>query len=135
MKGRCACGQVTVTVAHPPEYINFCNCSLCRRIGGGWGYYDRDEVIVSGEVRGFVRSDLKPEETCLETRFCPTCGAVVCWVPLPSFDSRRMGVNMRLFEPEELKGIETRFPDGINWAGERLDERHPCLPYGEGTVF
>lgn len=132
MQGRCACGNVTVTVARPPEYINFCNCSLCRRTGGGWGYFDRDEVRVEGEVRGFVRSDLPPDDTVLETQFCPTCGAAVRWVPLPHYDSRRTGVNMRLFDPVELAGIETRFPNGIDWGSE---PRHDPLPYGEGTVF
>lgn len=135
MKGRCACNGVTVTVARPPEYINFCNCSLCRRIGGAWGYYDRDEVTVEGEIRGFIRDDLPPEDTCLETQFCPTCGAAVRWVPLPSYDSRRVGVNMRLFDPGELRGIEARFPDGIDRVDERPEPRHPPLPYGEGTVY
>lgn len=133
MKGRCACGTVTVAVAHPPEYINFCNCSLCRRMGGGWGYFDRDEVRVEGELREFVRTDL--DEAFIANQFCPDCGAVVRWVPLPSYDSRRVGVNMRLFDPDELKGIECRFPDGIDWVGERPEPRHPPLPYGEGTVF
>ena len=131
MKGRCACGKVTVTVAHPPEYINFCNCSLCRRTGGGFGYFDCDDVTVEGEVRGFVREDMPPEETYLENQFCPSCGTAIRWVPLPSYETRRVGVNMRLFDPAELSRIECRFPDGINWTGER----HSPLPYGEGTVF
>ena len=133
MKGACACGRVVVSVPRAPDYINFCNCSLCRRTGGAWGYYDRDEVGVNGELRDFVRSDL--DETFLSTQFCPMCGTAVRWVPLPTYDSRRVGVNVRLFDPEELIGIECRFPDGRNWVEQRPEPRHAALPYGEGVVF
>lgn len=32
-------------------------------------------------------------------------------------NSDTMGVNMRLFDEVDLKGIEVRFPDGKNWFG------------------
>jgi hypothetical protein len=130
VKGRCACGSVSVSVARKPDYINFCNCGLCRRTGGGWGYFAADEVSVEGEVRDFQRLDI--EEVCLTTQFCPTCGSAVRWVPLPAFDEGRVGVNMRLFEPADIEGVETRFPDGIGWTG---NPRHTPLPYGSGTTF
>lgn len=133
MKGTCACRRVTVEVAHAPDYINFCNCELCRKTGGAWGYYDQDEVSVSGEVKGFERPDI--DEVCLETQVCTGCGSAVRWVAAGVYESRRVGVNMRLFEPGELAGIETRFPDGIDWTDERPRPRHEPLPYGEGTVF
>jgi hypothetical protein len=130
VKGRCACGSVSVTVARKPDYINFCNCGLCRRMGGGWGYFQAHEVTVDGEVRDFQRPDI--DEVCLTTQFCPTCGSAVRWVPVPAFDEGRVGVNMRLFEPADLEGIETRFPDGIGWTG---NQRHAPLPYGSGIIF
>jgi hypothetical protein len=130
VKGRCACGAVSVHVARKPDYINFCNCGLCRRMGGGWGYFQKDEVTVEGKTRDFRRPDI--DEVCLITQFCPDCGSVVGWIPLPAFDEGRVGVNMRLFEPGELAGIETRFPNGIDWTSE---PRHPPLPYASGTVF
>ena len=133
MKGTCACRRVTVTVARAPEYINFCNCGLCRKTGGAWGYYTLDEVSVSGETKGFERPDI--DEVCLETQFCPGCGSAVRWVPAGTYDGNRVGVNMRLFDPAALAGTETRFPDGIGWTEERPRPRHASLPYGEGTVF
>ncbi|WP_423142348.1 GFA family protein [Parablastomonas sp. CN1-191] len=133
MRGTCACRTVTITVARAPEYINFCNCGLCRKTGGGWGYFDRDDVTVDGALKGFKRPDI--DEVCLETQFCPGCGSAVRWIAAGSYESRRVGVNMKLFDPADLKGIETRFPDGIAWAGERPCQRHAPLPYGEGMVF
>jgi hypothetical protein len=129
VKGRCACGAITVSVAHKPDYINFCNCGLCRRAGGGWGYFQSEQVTVAGSVHDFQRPDI--DEVCLTTQFCPGCGSVVRWLPLPKHDDGRVGVNMRLFEPADLVGIETRFPDGIGWG----EARHAPLPYGSGTVF
>ncbi len=133
MKGRCACGAVSVSLTRKPEYINFCNCGLCRRTGGAWSYFQAGEIQVHGPLSDFRRSDI--DEVCLTTQFCPGCGSVVRSVPLPAFDEGRVGINMRLFEPDDLEGIETRFPDGINWVDERPEPRNGPLPYAHGTVF
>jgi len=135
MIGNCACGAVSVTVARKPHYINFCNCSLCRKMGGAWGYYRADEVSVTGALTQFQREDIDP--VCLITEFCPGCGAVVRWMPLPEHDDGRVGINMRLFDPAELAGIESRFPNGIDWNDndDRPPPRHEPLPYGSGLAF
>lgn len=133
MQGRCACQAVSVTLSRKPDYINFCNCCLCRKTGGAWGYFEAGEVSVDGVVKGFERPDI--DEVYLETQFCPGCGAAVRWVAVAGYDSTRVGVNMRLFDPTELAGIECRFPDGIDWIDERPPPRHPPLPYGDGTAF
>lgn len=131
--GRCACGDATVSVARRPDYINCCNCRLCQRTGGAWGYFQRGEVTIDGETQGFVREDLP--EACLTTLFCPRCGSTLAWVSLDP-DYTRMGVNMRLFDPEHLRGIETRFPDGQNWDEDTdYTMRHDPMPYGEGPIF
>src|SRR5690606_19900853 len=94
VKGRCACGGVTITVPGRPEYLNSCDCSLCFRLGGLWGYYDPAEVTVEGETRPFQRTDI---EVWLDTNFCPTCSAVVSWTAVRDIGTPKMGVNMRLF--------------------------------------
>ena len=104
IEGRCICGGVTVELPRAPEYLNACNCRLCQRSGGIWGYFPRDEVTIRGETRRFVRSDL--DEAYLANLFCPTCGNAAAWIALDS-EYPRMGVNMRLFEPDALRGIET----------------------------
>ena len=91
MKGSCVCGGVTLELPHPPEYINMCNCRLCRSTGGAYGYY-------------------APEE--LTMHFCPRCGSATHWTPAGNTELGRIGVNVRLFPQEELKGIEVRYQDG-----------------------
>lgn len=132
MKGQCPCGGVTVTVPRRPDYLNSCNCSLCFRLGTLTGYFHPDEVTVTGETKQFVRTDI---EAYLANRFCPTCSAVVGWTSLEPYD--RMGVNMRLFDPEELIGIPVRFVDGRNWgdADERPPHRHEPVPFAHDAPF
>ena len=120
MKGQCPCGGVTVTVPGRPEYLNSCNCTLCFRLGGLWGYYDPAEVAVEGETKAFQRTDI---EVWLDTNFCPTCSAVVSWTSVRDIGTPRMGVNMRLFDPDALVGLSVRFPS--NRADEGEGERPP----------
>ena len=110
MKGSCVCGGVTLELPHPPEYINMCNCRLCRSTGGAYGYYAPEELTVTGETTGFERTDLP--EVWLTMHFCPRCGSATHWTPAGNTELGRIGVNVRLFPQEELEGIEFRYQDG-----------------------
>jgi len=122
MQAQCHCGLISVTLSGPPEYINLCDCSLCLKSGGAWSYFEPSETVIEGETRGYRRSDFS--EPAVEIQFCPTCGVTTHWILTEHFigdDSaanNRMGINMRLFEPSELLGIEVRTLDGRNWFGE-----------------
>lgn len=115
MKGSCHCGAVQVSIARAPDYLNRCNCSLCTKLGALWGYFTPREVTVSGRPRTYLRADV--EVPSLAFSFCGDCGATVQWTSLEP-DPDQTAINMRLFEPEELAGIEVRygnrrdFPDG-----------------------
>lgn len=117
----CQCGAVKVSIAHRPEFMQDCNCSLCSNSGGVWGYFSTADVKVEGETKGYVRKDYP--EPAVEIHFCNVCGATSHWVLTQEHITKtgqndHMGVNMRLFKSEDLKGIELRFPDGKNWTGE-----------------
>ena len=120
MKLSCICGRVQVEVATRPEYINECNCALCRKSGARWGYFQPAEVTVTGATTGYCRED--KAEPAVEIHFCPTCGAATHWVlnrsGVARFGNVRMGVNMALAEERELAGVELRYPDGQAWSGE-----------------
>jgi hypothetical protein len=40
LTGSCHCGSIKVKVASKPRQLTSCNCSICRRDGTLWGYYD-----------------------------------------------------------------------------------------------
>ena len=117
----CHCGSVDVSIQHKPDFINDCNCSLCSKAGGLWGYYNLTEVKISGPTHSYSRIDYP--NPAVEIHFCPLCGSTTHWVltedyKLRSGVSDRMGVNMRLFVEGDLAGVEVRFPDGKAWDGQ-----------------
>lgn len=109
MKGECLCRKVQLEVGTPPEFINACNCKLCRRSGASWGYYMPSDVLVNGETSTYRRDDLGREPGA-ELHFCPTCGSVTHFVVIDPHQ-QGTGVNMRLFGQDELEGIEVRYYD------------------------
>ena len=135
MKGSCPCGGVTVTLRHAPESLNSCNCSACFRLGTLWGYFDPEDVTVEGETRPFTRSDLG--EPWIDFNFCPSCGTTISWTARRDLGAPRMGVNMRLFGPDQLFGIPVRFSDNANWdgEGERPPPRHTPVPFAHDAPF
>jgi hypothetical protein len=117
----CLCGQVHVTVDRRPDHINECNCTLCRKSGARWGYFDPAEVDVAGATQGYRRDDKADPNA--EIHFCRNCGATTHFVLTESAIARFgrnsvMGVNMWLAEERALAGIELRYPDGEAWSGE-----------------
>lgn len=125
MTGSCHCGAVSVTVPQRPAFVNFCDCSLCAKSGGVWGYYEGHELNIEGETKSYRRADY--QEPAVEVHFCPTCGTTTHWLTTEHFDGDPAGANMRIFTPDELHGVEARFPDGRNWFGNTApnDRRLP----------
>jgi len=120
IRATCQCGAVSVSVPAVPDFINDCNCDLCRKSGGAWGYYAEADVAVSGSTQAYGRADTADPN--LFIHFCPTCGATTHWLLSESYKARnpgrdRAGVNMRLFGSGDLDRVELRFPDGKAWNG------------------
>lgn len=111
--GTCHCGKVTLTIPHKPDYLNDCNCSLCQKVGGLWGYFDPAEVGVSGETSTYTRADM--EVPAIRNHFCGACGCTTHWSAASALAEGRMGVNMRLFDDEVVAGVEVRKVDGRSW--------------------
>jgi hypothetical protein len=113
LTGACHCGAVTVGLPAAPDYLGRCNCTLCTKTGAVWGYYHPADVTVTGALDGYVRADMA--EPCLSTDRCRTCGCIVRWHAIIELETPRMGINMNLFAPEDIAGIEFRHNDGRSW--------------------
>ena len=111
LSATCHCGAVRVEVPRRPRQLTNCNCSICRRYGTLWTYYPCAQVQVSGETTDYVWGD-----GTLRFARCSTCGCVMYWSPLGSHEGRRMGVNMRNFDPEAVGAVRIRRLDGaLTW--------------------
>ncbi len=109
-EGSCHCGAVRWTFEGVPESATACNCTVCRRYGVLWAYHYEDERIkVSGPTKAYVRGPTTG------FHFCPECGCVTYWRALaPGEDGRRrIAVNLRLAEPEDVSAIPMEHFDGL----------------------
>ncbi len=122
MTGTCLCGAVDITIDTRPEFIHDCNCSLCRKSGAAWGYFPASAVTMGpSDTATFVRRDKENPAAAIHS--CSECGATTHFTLTeahtrlnPSHD--QVGVNMKLFEPDDLDGVEVRYPDGRAWNGK-----------------
>jgi len=116
MVGHCHCGKVHISPSAKPEFLNDCNCTMCASSGAIWGYFNVDQVHITGDTGVYYRADYaKP---AVDIHFCKICGNCTHWLPKLPEIANRMGLNMRLFPASDLEGVELRFPDGRNWFGE-----------------
>lgn len=120
IKLACLCGEVGIAVPERPDFIHECNCTLCRKSGARWSYFDPATVTVEGATASYSRED--KGDPSARVHFCPRCGVTTHFRLTPGvvakFGDTMMGVNMWLAQPHDLDGVELRFPDGASWAGE-----------------
>ena len=115
LKGSCHCGAVHWQLEGDPGSITACNCTLCRRYGALWAYDDEGErITLSGVTTAYARRT-RPDPV-FKVRFCPECGCVLCWrgLKLEADGRRRIAVNVRLAEPEQVAGLPIDRFDGLD---------------------
>ncbi len=111
----CHCGAVRFEIAERPETVTDCNCSICRRLGGLWAYYRKDQVRIIAApdaTSAYVWGD-----RMLEFHHCQTCGCATHGVSTEKGDPDRITINARLFDPADLVGMPIRKFDGAeSWT-------------------
>lgn len=118
-KASCHCGTVSFTLSRAPVDLGSCNCSICRRNGGLWGYFTESEVELHFDEN--ATSTYIQGDRMLRHHFCRNCGCTTHWDGINGYgkdlenDDPRMAVNCRLMEPEDIKDIPIREIDGASW--------------------
>ncbi|HEY1879195.1 MAG TPA: GFA family protein [Caulobacteraceae bacterium] len=118
IEATCHCGAVKVQAPRAPETVTDCNCSICRRLGTLWAYYDPAEVVMQtpdSALETYVRSDPAGSGE-LSFRRCRTCGCTVDWRPREGRKQDRMGINARLFDLAVLQAANVKKLDGASWV-------------------
>ena len=109
VKSTCHCGAVTIRTPSRPREINECQCTICRRYAAAWAYYDPKDITISikdsSPTKAYVWGDRD-----IEFHFCSVCGCVTHWKSIE--ESRKMGVNTRMMDPEEVKTVSRRISFG-----------------------
>lgn len=112
LTGSCHCGAVRLTLPTAPEAGTSCNCSLCRRRGGLWAYYELGTVAIQGHPES-TESYVWGDRTLKNFR-CKNCGIPTHWEPMDPEAGARHGVNLRNFEPVLLAAVTVRRFDGAD---------------------
>ncbi len=110
--GSCHCGAVRITLPFKPEVATACNCSLCRRIGGPWVYFEFGTVKIQGHPE--ATAEYIQGDKTLRTIHCRTCACVTHWEPLQPTPGAKQGVNLGNFDPELIASVRVRRLDGAN---------------------
>ena len=111
-EGSCHCGAVKLTLPATPTVATSCNCSLCRRIGGPWVYFEFGTVKISAApdaTTAYIQGD-----KTLRTIHCKTCGCVTHWEPLTPTAGGKHGVNLGNFDPALIAAVRVRRFDGAD---------------------
>ena len=111
-QGACHCGAVKLKLPSTPTVATSCNCSLCRRIGGPWVYFEFGTVEIEGHPENtaeYIQGD-----RTLRTIRCRTCGCVTHWEPLELKPGAKHGVHLGNFDPEFVASVRVRKFDGAN---------------------
>ena len=119
LTGTCHCGAITIELPFAPAEATDCNCSLCRRLGVLWAYYEFGTVKIFGHP-GHTEDYIQGDRT-LRTVRCRTCGCTIDWEPLQPEAGTKHGVNLRNFDPSHVKATRLRYLDGAD-TWEYFDE-------------
>lgn len=106
----CHCGAVTIRIPREPDTVTSCNCSICRRYGTLWAYFQQPEVEIASQP-GATTTYSWGSKTLQFVR-CNTCGCVTHWEPIVPERGSRVGVNARNFAPDQLGDVRVRRLDG-----------------------
>ena len=109
LRGTCHCGAVQIQVERKPRQLTSCNCSICRRYGTLWAYYDRSQVAIIARKGAVDRYSWGSKH--LRFVRCSTCGCVTHWEAVDR-SKTRMGINMRNFDPADIESLRVRQLDG-----------------------
>lgn len=113
----CHCGHVKIVLGSAPAVVVECNCSLCRRYGVLWAYYDFSEL--TGLPEAGVTDSYAWNGKHVDFHRCRNCGCVTNWAPRSSGRETR-GINARLLPPDILAAARLRHKDGAG-SGKYLD--------------
>lgn len=110
IEASCHCGALRLELPRAPRRLLSCNCSICRRNGGLWAYYDSSAIR-----RRYRRRDVETYawgDRMIRYVRCRHCGCVLHHERTRKMTDGRVGVNMRNCDPAVIAKARVRRFDG-----------------------
>ncbi|MBM4385890.1 MAG: GFA family protein [Deltaproteobacteria bacterium] len=135
IRAACHCTAVRFEIAEQPEWVLDCNCTICRRYGALWTYFegaDQAKLLATPSrdaTEAYVWGD-----RILEFRRCRTCG---CVYHMQTADAQQVifGLNARLIptlDPARVRIVQmNNSHSGYFWTrsdGPPRASHHPHMP-------
>lgn len=98
----CHCKAIKLTFPTPTEKLNECHCTICRRYGALWAYYNPKDVQIEGPKTDTYQFGEKNNDF----HRCPSCGCMTHETDAKDENATEMGVNCNMLEKEELRRFE-----------------------------
>jgi hypothetical protein len=136
IKAACHCGAVRFEIADAPTWVLDCNCTLCRRYGALWSYYQGDD-------QAKLIAKPRPDSTFtylwgdkeIATHHCKICGCTTHLQAVNSPGAVIFGVNARMMVGLDPAKVQLRQIDnghsGYFWTKSGLPvmpSNHPPMP-------
>ncbi len=109
----CHCGAIQIELQRKARQLTQCNCSICRRYGAIWAYFQRKSIAVTGEPEA-LESYAHGKRKLTFIR-CATCGCVTHYERIAKHadGSDMAGINMRnIDDPSIVRDLPVRLLDG-----------------------
>jgi len=118
--GSCHCGQVAFEIdGDIPPALTRCTCSICSKRGSLYAYYPPAQFRLTTPPAG--QASYRWNTRLMAHFFCPVCGCST-YNDCPDFkpdgswdgETRRIGVNARLFDNFDAASAPVQVVDGKN---------------------
>jgi hypothetical protein len=132
IRAACHCTAVRLEIVEAPSWVNDCNCTLCRRYGALWAYYQPGKVTV---VCGADATDIYLwGDKELEFHRCKECGCVTHMTARDTDPPRIYGINARMIPTLDPANVRLQQTDnghtGFFWsksAQPPVPSHHPKM--------
>ncbi len=114
----CHCGAIRIRVRQLPRTLTSCNCSICRRYGALWAYYQGSSVTIEAP-RGSLATYSWNRRT-REYHRCKTCGCVTHYTYRKKRTRESIAVNGSNFDLSVISAARVRHFDGAG-TGRYVD--------------
>lgn len=115
----CHCGNLRLRASALPGSLTSCNCTICRRLGALWAYYDAADVEILHAVD--VENTYRWAERTMTYHRCAECGCTTHYTALEEDGTDLVAVNCRMADPAQIEAIPVREFDGLE-TWKYLDE-------------